>query len=120
MPLRTPPDQDIVVVGASGDLSARKLLPALYNLSAEGLLPRHGSIVGAAPVPMTLDQFKDFAANAVRTFSRTRPTERKLSAFLHRLRFVSLDPAKHLTDLHHAMRRGRRLVYLAVPPNAFD
>ena len=119
MALRTPPDQDIVVVGASGDLSARKLLPALYNLSAEGLLPKKGSIIGAAPMPWDLDRFQHFAADSVRTFSRTRPTDRKLAAFLNRLRFVSLDPRKHLADLRAAIHRGRRLVYLAVPPNAF-
>ncbi|MHB8719514.1 MAG: glucose-6-phosphate dehydrogenase [Candidatus Dormibacteria bacterium] len=120
MALSPPPDQDIVVVGASGDLSARKLLPALYNLSAEGLLPRRGNIVGAAPMAWSIDDFRDFAAASVRTHSRTRPTERRLSAFLRRLRFVNLDPHRHLSDLRVALRRNRRLIYLAVPPVAFD
>jgi glucose-6-phosphate 1-dehydrogenase len=119
MPLTPPPDQDVVVIGASGDLSARKLLPALYNLGAEGLLPRHGSIVGAAPVDMDEAAFIDFVRDSIRHFSRTRPTERALSAFLKRLRFVRLDPEAKLTDLRAALQRGRRLVYLAVPPAAF-
>ena len=50
MTLRRPSDQDIVVVGATGDLAARKLLPALYNLEVEGLLPEHGDIIGVAPM----------------------------------------------------------------------
>jgi glucose-6-phosphate 1-dehydrogenase len=120
MALTPPPDQDIVVVGASGDLSARKLLPALYNLSAEGLLPRHGSIVGAAPMPWNTDDFIAFARDAVHKFSRTKPVERTLAAFTNRLRFVALDPAARLTDLRSALRRHRRLVYLAVPPAAFE
>src|ERR1035437_3475026 len=119
MPLTPPPDQDVVVIGASGDLSARKLLPALYNLGAEGLLPRHGSIVGAAPVDMDEAAFIDFVRDSIRHFSRTRPTGRALSAFLKRLRFVRLDPEAKLTDLRAALQRGRRLVYLAVPPAAF-
>ena len=119
MTLAPPRDQDIVVVGASGDLSARKLLPALYNLSAEGLLPRHGHIVGAAPVEMDGPGFVDFARDAVRRFSRTKPTERTLARFLNRLRFVRLDPARNLTDLRAALRRKERLLYLAVPPSAF-
>jgi glucose-6-phosphate 1-dehydrogenase len=119
MALTPPPDQDVVVIGASGDLSARKLLPALYNLSAEGLLPRHGDIVGAAPVDMDQADFSDFARDSVRKFSRTRPTEKALDGFLKRLRFVRLDPKATLADLRTALKRERRLVYLAVPPSAF-
>jgi glucose-6-phosphate 1-dehydrogenase len=119
MPLTPPPDQDIVVVGASGDLSARKLLPALYNLSAERLLPRRGHIVGAAPVDMDESAFIDFARESVRKYSRTKPAVNKLDDFTRRLRFVRLDPAAKLHDLRGALRRQRRLVYLAVPPSAF-
>ncbi|MDQ6846750.1 MAG: glucose-6-phosphate dehydrogenase [Candidatus Dormibacteraeota bacterium] len=119
MALRPPPDQDVVVFGASGDLSARKLLPALYNLSNEGLLPRRGDIVGAAPVTMDHEAFIDFARKAIRTFSRTKPTQRSLDAFTRRLRFVSLDPRENLRDLRAVLKRNRRLVYLAVPPSAF-
>jgi glucose-6-phosphate 1-dehydrogenase len=117
--LTAPRDQDLVVVGATGDLSARKLLPALYNLSAEHLLPRRGDIVGAAPVDMDTERFQVFARDAVKRFSRTRPTDGRLTTFLRRLRFVRLDPDAHLTDLRAALRRTNRLVYLAVPPNAF-
>jgi glucose-6-phosphate 1-dehydrogenase len=119
MALTPSPDQDVVVVGASGDLSARKLLPALFNLSNEGLLPKRGDIVGAAPVDMDHASFEAFARAAVREFSRTRPTAKALDAFASRLRFVRLDPAARLRDLHAALKRGRRLVYLAVPPSAF-
>jgi glucose-6-phosphate 1-dehydrogenase len=120
MGLTPPPDQDVVVFGASGDLSARKLLPALFNLSNEGLLPKRGSIVGAAPVDMDEPAFIDFARDSVRKFSRTKPTAKALAAFTKRLRFVSLDPTAGLRDLHPALTLDRRLVYLAVPPSAFD
>ena len=119
MGLTAPPDQDVVVVGASGDLSARKLLPALFNLSNEGLLPKRGNIVGAAPVEMDQTGFVEFARESVRTFSRTKPTTRSLDAFTRRLRFVPLDPKENLRDLRAALTRNRRLVYLAVPPSAF-
>ncbi len=119
MGLTPPPDQDVVVFGASGDLSARKLLPALFNLSNEGLLPKRGDIVGAAPVAMDRAAFVDFARQSVRSYSRVKPTARALDAFSRRLRFVSLDPTANLGDLRAALRRKRRLVYLAVPPSAF-
>ena len=54
---RTDP-QDIVVVGASGDLSARKLIPALYNLEAENLLPERGRIIGYATEQWSADDFR--------------------------------------------------------------
>ncbi len=120
MGLSPPPDQDVVVVGASGDLSARKLIPALYNLSAEHLLPRSGNIVGAAPIDMDQAAFVEFARDSIRKFSRTRPTAKTLDAFSRRLRFVRLDPKAEMRDLRHALRRKRRLVYLAVPPSAFE
>ncbi len=119
MGLTPPPDQDIVVFGASGDLSARKLLPAMFNLSNEGLLPKRGHIVGAAPVKMDDAGFVDFARESIRAYSRTKPTARSLDAFAKRLRFVQLDPKANLRDLRAALRRKRRLVYLAVPPSAF-
>jgi glucose-6-phosphate 1-dehydrogenase len=120
MALKPPPDQDVVVVGASGDLSARKLLPALYNLSAEGLLPRRGNIVGAAPVDMDEAAFLDFVRDSVHRFSRTKPTAKTLDPFIGRLRFVRLDPKAELRDLRAALKRQRRIVYLAVPPSAFE
>jgi glucose-6-phosphate 1-dehydrogenase len=48
MTLQRPTDQDIVIVGATGDLARRKLIPALYNLHLGRLLPEHGLIIGYA------------------------------------------------------------------------
>ena len=47
MALASPPPQTLVVFGASGDLARRKLLPALYDLAYEGLLPARYAIVGS-------------------------------------------------------------------------
>ena len=120
MPLRPPPDQDIVVVGATGDLSRRKLLPALYNLSAQDLLPRGGVIVGAAPFGWSDEKFRDFARQAVTEFSRTGIDEAAFGAFAQRLHFVPLDQSGRLDPLRPHLKRRRRIVYLAVPPSAFE
>ena len=47
MALASPPPQTLVVFGASGDLARRKLIPALYDLAYEGLLPERYAIVGS-------------------------------------------------------------------------
>src|SRR3954454_13055733 len=69
--LPTPEAQDILIVGASGDLTRRKLLPALYNLFISNLLPDGGDIIGMARTEMDTQGFKDLAHDAVKQFSRT-------------------------------------------------
>jgi glucose-6-phosphate 1-dehydrogenase len=119
MQLRPPADQDIVVFGASGDLASRKLLPALYNLCAENLLPDRGDIVGTAPVEWSDDDFRTHAREAVASFSRTGIDDAAWQRLESRLRFVPLREGRRLDDLRAALTRDRRLVYLAVPSSAF-
>jgi glucose-6-phosphate 1-dehydrogenase len=119
MTLRTPDDQDIVVFGASGDLASRKLLPALYNLCAESLLPKGGDIVGVAPVQWSDDDFRAHAHDAIKTYSRSGLDERVWSELAPRLRFVTIGGDDDLTPLRNALQREQRLVYLAVPSSAF-
>jgi glucose-6-phosphate 1-dehydrogenase len=119
MQLRPPDDQDIVVFGASGDLASRKLLPALYNLFAENLLPAGGDVVGAAPVDWDDGAFRDHAHQAVATHSRSGIDEQVWSQLAPRLRFVKIGPDDDLRPLRAALKRDRRLVYLAVPSSAF-
>ncbi|HET7076232.1 MAG TPA: glucose-6-phosphate dehydrogenase, partial [Chloroflexia bacterium] len=54
----TPEPCTIVIFGATGDLTQRKLLPALYNLALDGLLPGAFNIVGVARRPKTDEQFR--------------------------------------------------------------
>jgi glucose-6-phosphate 1-dehydrogenase len=117
--LRRPSDQDIVVVGATGDLAARKLLPALYNLEVEGLLPEHGDIIGVAPMDWSDERFRSHAEEAIRSFSRTRFEARRFTAFAARLHFVPVGPDGDLGALRAAAGRPERLLYLAVPSSAF-
>ncbi|MBV8194514.1 MAG: glucose-6-phosphate dehydrogenase [Candidatus Dormibacteraeota bacterium] len=119
MPLGPPPDQDLIVVGATGDLARRKLLPALYNLSARDLLPRKGDVVGAAPFDWSDEKFRSFARDSVREFSRTGIDEAAFSSFAQRLHFVPLDQSGKLDALRPHLTAKRRLAYLAVPPSAF-
>src|SRR5439155_2571246 len=63
-----------VIFGGGGDLAHRKLLPALYNLQLDGLLPPRVAIVGAGRGEMTDEAFRDFAKDGIEKFSR-RPIE---------------------------------------------
>jgi glucose-6-phosphate 1-dehydrogenase len=119
MPLKAPPDQDIVIVGATGDLAQRKLIPALYNLQAQQLLPAECSIIGAAPFDWNDQRFRDLAESSVKQFSRTPLQKTAFNAFASRLRFVPLPADGNLTAIRPAATQDRRLAYLAVPPSAF-
>jgi glucose-6-phosphate 1-dehydrogenase len=126
----TPQPCTIVLFGATGDLAARKLLPALYNLALDGLLPHGFSIVGVARRPKTDDQFRQEMLEAINEFSRNRPAQPQVwetlaanlfyvqSEFHEEAGFQKLK-AK-LTEIDHALgRRGNYLFYLATPPDVY-
>lgn len=116
--LRTPDDQDIIVVGASGDLASRKLIPALYNLEAQNLLPDQGDVIGYAMADWDDAGFVEHARDSVKQFSRTGLDDGTFETFSRRLHFVPV------TDGFDALRRRctreERIAYLAVPPSAFE
>ncbi len=70
MTLKPPPPQDIILVGATGDLAQRKLLPALYNLFLDGWLPTGGRVIGYSRMGMGDRDFRELAAAAIREQSR--------------------------------------------------
>ena len=68
----------IVIFGATGDLTHRKLVPALYNLAVDGLLPAHFYLVGAARREITHDAFRGELKDSVGKFSRRTPLDASL------------------------------------------
>ncbi len=119
MSLEPPIDQDIVIIGATGDLSRRKLLPALYNLfTASQLLPQRGNIVGYARSRIDTAEFRSMAKEAVVEFSRTGLDERAWAKFAKRLHFVCAEPDGYL-GLLPQLEQSKRLIYLATPPSTF-
>jgi glucose-6-phosphate 1-dehydrogenase len=127
---RTPASCVFVIFGASGDLTRRKLLPALYNLALSRLLPAGMSILGFALPEMSEDQFRTAMRDAVGEFSRRKPIDEAVwDDFASRLHYLSgqfEDPANFaklrakLDELDRTNGTGgNRVYYLAVPPSAF-
>jgi len=119
----------IVIFGAAGDLTKRKLLPALYNLKAQGLLPRELAVVGVARRPKTGDQFRHEQAKEILEFATT-PVDQALWAELGDALYYQPgelgDPQTYLglsTLLDDVAREhrtgGNVLFYLATPPDLF-
>src|SRR4051812_34534516 len=67
---RGAPPTVIVIFGASGDLTARKLIPAVYNLAVDNLLPADFFLVGYGRTPIADDEFRKVAMDAIKEFSR--------------------------------------------------
>jgi glucose-6-phosphate 1-dehydrogenase len=127
-PSMIPEDHVIVVFGANGDLSRRKLLPAFVHLAAEGLMPNEYRIIGTSRSELSDEEFRELAREATAEFGRTTPDDFDWDEFAKRLSYVSCnfgpDETEALVDAvdraEHEMRGGRaRLFYLAVPPAVF-
>lgn len=120
----------LVIFGATGDLTGRRLVPAIYNLGREGLLPPNFACVGFARREKTHEQFRDELKEDINTFSRVKPIEEKFwgnfqeHIFYHRSEFDSDEGYKALAaflaqlDSRFATR-GNRVFYLSVQPKYF-
>ncbi len=119
----------LVIFGATGDLTHRKLVPALYNLAADGALPPSISVVGFARREKTDEQFRTELEEAARKFSRQKINDDLWANFsggiyYHRSEFTNLEGyeslARRLDELD-AQRgtRGNRLFYLSAGPDQF-
>ena len=119
----------IVIFGASGDLTARKLMPALYNLALDGRLPPKLAVVGYARTKRSTESFREEARKNVEKHSR-RPIDSEVWESFASGLFYSHggydDPEGH-DRLNETLREveaergtsGNRLYYLAVPPTTF-
>jgi glucose-6-phosphate 1-dehydrogenase len=79
----------LVIFGATGDLSRRKLLPALYNLAHEGALPGRFHLVGASRSELTDEDFRQQALESIQQFSRRTPDPDVLNGLLADVRYIS-------------------------------
>src|SRR3954453_5464984 len=78
----------LVIFGATGDLSKRKLLPALYNLAHEGALPERFNLIGRSRSDMSDDDFRKVARESIKQFSRREADEKVLDRMLEHVRYV--------------------------------
>jgi glucose-6-phosphate 1-dehydrogenase len=125
---RTVPPCALVIVGGTGDLTRRKLMPALYALAAQGTLGEQVTVVGAGRGEMSDDGYRTMMREAVATHGRLPFDDAVWARLQAGMRYVTVDPS--LPDTYHQLREvlewsdrtrgtaGNRLVYLAIPPSA--
>ena len=118
----------IVIFGASGDLTARKLFPALFRLYQNGGLPERFAILGAARTQLTDDAFRDRMRQALVATGAFDPggwSELAGHVFYEPVRYDDPEDYRKLGERTIALEEarqtgGRRIFHLAVPPGVYE
>src|SRR5436305_174525 len=127
---RMPEPCVMVIFGASGDLTRRKLLPALYNLVRERLLPGGFTVVGVARRPIGTDAFREQMKAGINEYSRVRPVRDAIwesyaqGIYYHQAEFHDPEGYVRLKELLEQIDRergtaGNRIFYLATAPSYY-
>lgn len=126
-----PDNQILVIFGASGDLTKRKLLPSLFELFDRDMLPEHFVILGVARTKFTDEAYRKEQKENLKLFLKgERPEARQLDQFLKHVQYLSLDTDKEeeyhlLTEKIANIRKDgnipdKLLFYLAIPPQKYE
>ena len=127
---KKPDPCSFVIFGVTGDLAHRLVVPALYNLAANDLLPDNFCVVGVGRKAMSNDDLRDGLMTGLRQFA-TRKVDDKIADHLFQcVTCIEADPSdpssfdkmsKQLDELEESRKTGgNRLFYLATPPGAFQ
>ncbi len=128
---QVPPRSLFVIFGATGDLTARKIAPALYHLIREGLIDRRTIVLGAARRELSDEQFRQQMLQAIAKYSRSQSADEALwrdicgSWHYHRVRFDQGPDFHSLAGRIGELETGHgsvgcRLFYLAVAPDLLE
>ncbi len=127
---RRPEACAMVIFGASGDLTKRKLFPALYSLAVRGLLPENFGVVGVARSEESDEEFRERMKEAVQTYGRDEFKEDVWHWLAEGMHYIAAEfsdeagtdrVAEALGELDEQRgTAGNRVYYLAVPPDAFE
>lgn len=120
----------MVIFGASGDLTKRLLMPALYNLACDRLLPEHFALIGISLTELTTEQFRDGMSKDIKTFTTRKTFDQKVwDQLVNRLHYTpgnfgDAEAYRRLAELIAKLdaqhqTAGNVLFYLATPPSVF-
>ena len=126
----TSPPAAMVVFGGSSDLAHRKIMPALYNLERNRLLPQNFAVVGVSRTPFSDEEYRREMRMAVEKFSRTQPIQGEVwESFASRLYYLrgSTEDSGTYRRVGELLDRfdrehgtdGNRLFYLSLIPRLF-
>ncbi|MFW5725089.1 MAG: glucose-6-phosphate dehydrogenase [Bacteroidota bacterium] len=126
-----PENHILVIFGATGDLSKRKLMPALFELDALKMLPEKFMILGIGRSPISDQNFREDITKALKVAFSKEKDQKQISGFLERLFYLQADPLKEKS--YHTLREKLQLLkeqnalahfnlifYLSTPPSLYE
>jgi glucose-6-phosphate 1-dehydrogenase len=119
----------LVIFGGSGDLAKRKLVPAVYNLFLDGVLPPNFAILGLGRKALSDQDFRASSREGITKFSRQKLSDARWAEFEHRLFYLAggIDEPAMYQEMKSRCEKieaelklpGNRIFYLAIPPTSF-
>jgi glucose-6-phosphate 1-dehydrogenase len=129
--MENPKSLMFLIFGASGDLTARKLIPAIFSLKQQGLLPEKFVVLGTGRTKITTEEFREKMHSAIVAYSEVKlPGTAKISAFNEDIYYLSMDNSllsdyEKLRDILNEYNGkygigGNCIFYLATPPSMYE
>ena len=123
-------DLVLVIFGASGDLTYRKLVPAVFDLYKQNSLPKNFAVLGVARSPFTDYSFREKMKEGIRQFATAKDaSDEDLSTFCQKLHYlpINTDDGKEYTKLKERLdildkennTASNYIFYLSTPPNMY-
>lgn len=120
-------DLALIIFGASGDLTYRKLIPAVFDLYKQNSLPKNFAVLGVARSPFTDDTFRDKMKDGIRQFATAKDaSDEELNLFCQKLHYLSIntDDSNEYSKLKDRLQQldkedntaGNYIFYLSTPP----
>lgn len=128
--MEKPKNLILVIFGASGDLASRKLMPAIFSLKMQNLLPDRIVIAGAGRTPFSDEQFRKKMKESILNFSEEKVDSIELDHFLENLRYITMNNEKPedylrlkemIVDIDRTVvKSGNCIFYMATPPIMYE
>jgi glucose-6-phosphate 1-dehydrogenase len=129
--MEKPSNLILVIFGASGDLTSRKLIPALYSLSNQNLMPEKFALLGVGRSEISSEEFRKKMADAIKTFSDEKDLDfSHIEGFTeyfeyHRIDYISPPDYKELGQVIQNLCQkhgisGNIIFYMATPPSLYE
>jgi glucose-6-phosphate 1-dehydrogenase len=129
--MENPKNLIIVIFGASGDLASRKLIPAIFSLKMQKLMPEKYAIIGVGRTKITNEDFRNKMSEAIISFSEEKVTDKNLTTFFaENLYYFPLDSSsvEGFTELKSYLADislksgigGNYIFYMATPPSLYE
>ncbi len=128
--MKQPKNLIIIIFGASGDLTSRKLIPAIFSLKSLNLLPEKFAIIGVGRSEITDEDFRLKMSEAIKKFSEEKTGNEQIKSFTQDLCYISMDSSSiseydklnevlSVTDKKYGIG-GNYIFYLATPPLMYE